>query len=461
MSLPEGKRAVSSKWIFGKKTNSSGVVVKYKSRFVVRGFNQEQGVDFNETFAPTERFSSLMILFAIKVKRGWHLRGFDVVSAYPHSPIDEEIYVLPPDGYPCKEPNHVLRLYRALYGTKQAARCWWKFFSKVLSGIGCAYCVNDQSIYVLKHNEDVAVIWIHVDDGQICASSMSIINYICQALEKSFELVWQDSVDQIVGVKVKQTNEGIFLSQPTLTRSILEDNGFETSSAATPMVGGLQLKSADTDMTPIDQQKYLSIIGSLSYLAVGTRPDIAFAVNYLARFSARPQHNHWTALKHMLRYLSATKEEGIWFKNNDVNNSIEVFCDANWGGEGSRSTHGYVIFLFGSPIGWMSRRQSCVATSTGHAEYMALGTSARETVWVINVLEELIGSRLKATIFCDNTAAVKVATDLHLTKKSHHVAREFHYVNEQIYDNVLQVVWIDGANQRADIMTKPLGHVFF
>lgn len=78
---------------------------------MVRGFNQEQGVDFNETFAPTARFSSLMILFAIKVKRGWHLRGFDVVSAYPHSPIDEEIYVLPPDGYPCANPTHVLKLY--------------------------------------------------------------------------------------------------------------------------------------------------------------------------------------------------------------------------------------------------------------------------------------------------------------------------------------------------------------
>lgn len=461
VELPTGKRAVSSKWVFGKKTNSDGVVTKYKSRFVVRGFNQEAGVDFNETFAPTARFSSLMILVAIKVKRGWHLRGFDVVSAYPHSPIDEEIYVLPPDGYPCGNVNHVLKLYRALYGTKQAARCWWNFFSKVLSGIVCAYCVNDQSIYVLKHKAEVAVVWIHVDDGQICASSLVIIDYIRKALERSFELVWQDNVDQIVGVKIKQDADGLFLSQPNLTRTILEDNGFLTSAAATPMVAGMQLISAEPDAEPVEQNKYLSLIGSLSYLAVGTRPDIAFAVNYLARFSARPQHDHWTALKHLLSYLSSTAEEGIRFKNDDVNNCLEVFCDANWGGEGSRSTHGYIIYLFGNPIGWMSRRQSCVATSTCHTEYMSLGTAARETVWVINVVEELLGSKLKATVFCDNTAAVKVAVDLHLTKKSHHVACEFHYVNEQIDDGVLQVMWIDSAHQRADIMTKPLGHVLF
>lgn len=144
-----------------------------------------------------------------------------------------------------------------------------------------------------------------------------------------------------------------------------------------------------------------------------------------------------------------------------MNERLEVFCDANWGREASRSTHGYVIFLFGCPIGWMSRRQGCVATSMCHAEYMSLGVAARETVWVINVLEELIGTKMKALVYCNNTAAVKVAMDLHLTKKSHHVAREFHYVNEQIYDKVLDVVWIDSAHQKADIMTKPLGHILF
>lgn len=398
VDLPDGKRAVSSKWVFNKKSNSDGVVTKYKSRFVVCGFSQEQGVDFNETFAPTARFSSLMILFAIKVKKGWIIKGFDVVSAYPHSPIEEEIYILPPDGYPCSDPSKVLLLRRALYGTKQAARCWWKFFSKVLSKIGCSYCVNDQSLYVLKHQSETAVIWIHVDDGQICALGQNIINHIRKALEQSFELVWQDEVDQIVGVKVDVRRDGIFLSQPHLTRTILEENGFMTSSAATPMVAGLILATAAEGAAPIDQSKYLSVIGSLSYLAVGTRPDIAFTVNYLARFSAKPQNEHWVALKHLLRYLSGSRNEGILLKNDDVNGELEVFCDSNWGGEYSRSTHGFVIFLFGCPVSWMSRRQGCVATSTCHAEYMALGMTARETVWVINVIEELIGVKMKAII---------------------------------------------------------------
>lgn len=202
-----------------------------------------------------------------------------------------------------------------------------------MSKIGCAYCVNNQSIYVLKHGKDVAVVWIHVDDGQICASSLKIIGFIRQALKQSFNLVWQDNVDHILGINIKQDSRGIFLSQPTLTRTILKDNGFLTSSAATPMVAGLHLMTSDVKAEPVDQSKYLSLIGLLSYLAVGTRLDIAFAVNHLARFSAKPQHDHWTALKHLLRYLSATRVKGILFKSDDVNERLEVFCDANWGGE--------------------------------------------------------------------------------------------------------------------------------
>lgn len=227
------------------------------------------------------------------------------------------------------------------------------------------------------------------------------------------------------------------------------------------MVAGLVLTTAADDAVPVDQSKYLLLMGSLSYLAVGTRPDIAFTVNYLACFSARPQAEHWTALKHLLCYVSGSRNEGILFKNTDVNGGLEVFCDSNWGGENSRSTHGYIIFLYGCTVGWMSRRHACVATSTCHAEYMALGTTARETVWVINVIEELIRVKMKAVVWCDNTAAVKVATDIHMTKKSHPVAREFHYVNEQVYDEILKVMWIDSVQQRADIMTKPLGHVLF
>lgn len=459
--LPAGQRTVSSKWVFVEKTNIGGQVIKRKSRFVVRGFTQEEGVDFTDTFAPTAKFTSLMIIMSMAVKNRWPIQGFDVVSAYPHSPIDETIYVQPPEGYKTRIPGAVLLLKRALYGTKQAARCWWKYFSTVLAGMGCRYCVNDQSLYVLRYKKDIVLIWIPVDDGAVCVLSREIVNYVRESLLKAFDITWTDRLEQIVGINIQYLNGGIFLSQPTLTTNLLESTGFASSRAATPMVANLHLETSEKSVTGVNPTGYLLILGSLSYLALGTRPDIAYSVNYLARFSSRPTQEHWVALKHLLRFVSVTRCNGIWFGKQHEDNQLVAYCDANWGGEFSRLTHGFVIFLFGNPILWASRRQSCVAKSTCHAEYMALGVTGREAIWIQNLLIDIVGEGMKTVIHCDNTAAVKVANDLHLTKRLHHVAREFHYINEQIHDGNLEVSWINGPRQRADVMTKALSGVIF
>lgn len=461
VSLPKDQAVVSTKWVFAYKFNSEGEITKRKSRFVVRGFTQKEGIDFKEPFAPTARFTSLMILFSVSVKKKWHIRGFDIVAAYPHSPIDEAIYIKPAEGYELEDPTKVLKLNRALYGTKQAAQCWWKYFSTVLSGMGCKYCINDQSFYVLHYKGDTALLWIHVDDGALCGSSLTILGFIRESLLKFFEVTWTEKLTQIVGIKVDHTSKGIFLSQPTLTNSILETCGFPTSRVSTPMIANLKLETSDETSTVIEGNKYLSILGSLSYLAIGTRPDLSFAVNFLARFSSKPNKDHWNAIKHLLRYVSGTKNEGILFQANSDDTSLVTYCDANWGGEFSRSTHGFIVMLFGNPISWASRRQGCVATSTCHAEYMALGVAARESIWIQNLLTDVFGSLFITTIKCDNTAAIKVAKDLHLTKRSHHVAREFHFINEQVHDGNLQIEWIDSKGQKADILTKSLGSVLF
>lgn len=233
------------------------------------------------------------------------------------------------------------------------------------------------------------------------------------------------------------------------------------SAAVTPMVARLQLGTAVTWSVAVTASRYLLIISALSYLAVGTQPDIVFSVNFIALFSAGPQKEHWTALKNLLRYLSSTRHDGIWFWYGDVNNTMDVYCNANWGGEGSRSTHGYMIFLFGFLVGWASQRQLCVATSACHAKCMALATSTREVVWVINILMDILEGKMKVNLLCENTAAVKVFTDLHLTKRLYHVAGEFHDVNQLMSDGNVNVVWIDTAQKRAEILTKALRNNLF
>lgn len=130
---------------------------------------------------------------------------------------------------------------------------------------------------------------MHVDNRQICTSGLSTIGHIRTALTKSFDMILQDKVNQLVGVKIEQCVDRVFFSQPVLIWSSLEDNDFLTSYVATPMVSGQQLLIAGKNNLPLAHLSDLSIIGSLGYLEVSTRPDIAFTVNHLARVLTKPR----------------------------------------------------------------------------------------------------------------------------------------------------------------------------
>lgn len=189
-------------------------------------------------------------------------------------------------------------------------------------------------LYVLKYKYEIAILWIHLYDGQICASGMDIIKHIWHALKQSLDFFWQEKVKQIVGIKFEDHEKGIFLWKPIWTRNLLSQHGFTMLLVTTSMVAVLQLETAKAGEVLVDVSKYLSKICSLCYLALGTQPDLAFTVNYLGKFLAFPQAENWTVVKHFLRYLSSTKEESLHLYGN-VNGKLGLYCDANWGGEGS------------------------------------------------------------------------------------------------------------------------------
>lgn len=131
--------------------------------------------------------------------------------------------------------------------------------------------------------------------------------------------------------------------------------------------------------------------------------------------------------------------------------------DANWGGEGARSSHGFVTFFLNCPISWSSKRQTCVASSTCHAEYMVLGTACRDAIWLRNLVEYLTGVGNVVNMHCDNTSAIHVARNNSSNKRTRHTDREFYYINKQVYRGQVFLKWIYTKAQRADILTKALG----
>lgn len=459
----EGLVPIDLKWVFTyKKVDENGDPVKFISRLVAKGFGQKEGIDYQEMFAPTATFAGLRILLTIAAVQRWPVHSFDITSAYLHSDIDSKVYFSIPTGYMCeaRKKNQILEALKALYGTKQGARCWWKHIDAILVGMGFKSSQYDQSLYVYRRGTDTCIIWLHSDDAGVTGSSETLLNEIHSKLKEKLLIKWEPNLDQIVGVNVKRHDDGSFsLSQPGLTKKVIKSFISDTRTVKTPMNLQKIPTSPSIDEERIDAEKYLSAIGMLNYLAVATRPDITYTVNYLAHFASDPRTQHWHAIENLLRYLNATGATGLMIKplRTKVDTPIHTYVDANWGGEGVKSCHGFITFFLNCPISWTLKRQTCVATSTCHAKYMALGTACRDAIWIRNLIEDLTGEGNLVKMNCDNTSAIHVASDNSSNKRTRHTDREFYYINEQVYKGRVFLHWIDLKSQRADILTKPLG----
>ncbi|MBW0536230.1 hypothetical protein O181_075945 [Austropuccinia psidii MF-1] len=155
---------------------------------------------------------------------------------------------------------------------------------------------------------------------------------------------------------------------------------------------------------------YLKRIGILLYIAQASHPDIAYAVNYLACFSLHTDQSHWDALDHLTAYLRGTRDMAIQITKSNTSRDFKCYVDANWGGEGSRSTHGYIILHGSNPIAWQSKRQTTIASSTAQAEYMALSFTAKGTLWLHHLLLNILKNPIP-TLFSDNKTAVGISNE--------------------------------------------------
>ncbi|MBW0485652.1 hypothetical protein O181_025367 [Austropuccinia psidii MF-1] len=446
-----GRGVLGSRWVYTLKTNMDGEVVRFKARAVVQGHRQIKGVNFEETFAPTPMFRSLRCLLAIVSAYQWETATFDVKTAYLNSPLEEEVFIHPPAGKTLRVAGNVLCLKKAMYGLKQAARCWWNHLQTILATVGFQMNDGDQSTYSYKQGEDVVMLWVHVDDGILAASNLHLIMKLWEALSTAVQLKWDLTLHSIVGIEVQQVGRGFRLSQRALIAKLLADhtNNFSPRQPLPNMV----LKSEAA--RGVDRG-YLSKIGMILYLAQAMRPNVTFVVNYLARFSMATNNHHWHVLRHLISYLGSTIDESLTIEANPGRKVVEMYIDANWGGEGSRSQQGYIGLLWGAPVMWDSKRKTCVASSTFQAEYMALAFGAKDFLWVVNNFKFVLGE-VMPQLYSDNMAAIKVAGNDGSRKKARHIEQEFHVINEMVVKKKVVLSWVGSKDQLADIFTKNLG----
>jgi hypothetical protein len=392
----------------------------------------------------------MRLLLSLAAKFNWPVSSFDFVAAYLNSPIDEEVWVRAPAGLSLPA-GYAMKLHKALYGTRQAARCWWLHLKGILKGLGYT-----ASLYTLKHPAEIGVVWIHMDDGIVTGSSDALLKKLEAGLKGVLQIKWTEGLDSIVGLEIKRNVKGFQLRQPKLIDQILRDHWDGVFTAKNPLPTNLKLVT-DPDGNTADSTNYLSVIGALSYVAVGTRPDIAYSVNLLVRFLAKPGVKHWKGVKHLIAYLADLRAIHLNLYPRQQQKALKCFCDASWGGELARSTYGLLITFFGCPVLWASRRFATVAASTCQAEYMALGIGTRQVLWVRHLLRDILRQDFTGHLHCDNQAAVKVSTDDSANKRVRHVDREFFLTNQSLHRKETSLVWVPTQDQLADVLTKALG----
>nr|GEX95902.1 retrovirus-related Pol polyprotein from transposon TNT 1-94 [Tanacetum cinerariifolium] len=298
VSRPDKVMVITLKWIYKVKLDELGGILKNKARLVSRGYSQEEGIDFEESFAPVARLEAIWIFLAYAAHKNMVVYQMDVKTAFLNGNLREEVYVSQPDGFVDQDnPNYVYKLKKALYGLKQASRAWYDMLSSFLISQDFSKGSVDLTLFICMNGNDLLLI--------------------------------------------SQSPRGIFINQSKYSLESLKKYGFESCDPTdTPTVEKSKLDE-DKEGKAVDPSHYRGMIGTLLYL-IASRPDLQFAICMCARYQARPTEKHVHAVKRIFRYLRGTVHRGLWYQK-DSSAVLTTFADVDHAGcqDTRRSTSDY------------------------------------------------------------------------------------------------------------------------
>ena len=469
--LPEGAHCIDSGWVYKTKRDHDGKIARYKARFIAKGFSQEYGLDYYRTYAPVASLVTIRMVLALVCILNLELHNADFDTAYLQSDLKETIYVRQPQGYVKKGPNGeelVCRLLKSLYGLKQSGRNWNQVIDKWLRAYGFEPSAADPCLYVMRRpNGELLIVVLYVDDMMIAGSSIVIIEEFKRAVTNEFTVKDLGELQGMIGMKITRNREQkeLEISQAPSIELLLKEYGmFECRPATTPMEGILTKLEGD-DITP--DHGFMSAVGSFLYLAMVSRPDIAFAVHSLGKHMQAAGKDHWAAVQRLLRYLQGTKDLTIRYTGNtDGLFELVGYADADYAGDldNRRSTSGNFFCLSHgddiAPIDWMARQQDLVAKSSAESELISADSATMTAVHLRQMLSDLGFEQKKATVIMeDNQACIALSQDSVFRKRTRHFGVRFHYIREMVEKRVVMLQYIPTTDQLADILTKPLHRI--
>nr|GEU74688.1 hypothetical protein [Tanacetum cinerariifolium] len=329
VDLPFGKKAIGTKWVYRNKKDERCIVVRNKARLVTQGQRQEEGIDYDEVFAPVARIEAIGIFLAFASYMGFIVYQIDVKSAFLYGKINEEVYVSQPPGFiDPKFPNKVYKVVKALYGLHQAPRAWYATLSTFLVQSRYRRGLIDKTMFIKKDKKDIMLVQVYVDDIIFGSINNSWCDEFEALMKNRFQMSSMDKLTFLLGLQVKQKEDGTFISQDKYVVEILKKFDFlSVKTASTPIETKKPLVK-DKKVSDMDVHLYRSMIGSLMYLTA-SRPDIMYAVCACSRFQVTLKTSHLQAMKRIFRYLKGQPKLGLWYPRESAFN-LEAYLDSDY-----------------------------------------------------------------------------------------------------------------------------------
>ena len=445
-------------WVFKYKIDSDGYLTKYKSRLVARGDLQTTEED---TYAATAAIQTFRAMMAIAAGFDLEVKSYDVMNAYVNAELKEPIYCKLPPGNEME--GKALQLTRALYGLKHSPNLWYSDFVATLGRLGL---YQIPGVNCLFSNEWLSLLF-YVDDIVVIYPSKKASEF--KRFEENFlreyEIRSLGNTENFLGIRLARdrTIRRLWLVLDASIEKMAKrfDVPLDARAPSTPLPLNFDAYSFDGKASQGSIYLYQQIIGSINYIAVNTRPDIARAASKLSQFLQNPSPGHIEAADHLLRYLVGTRTRAIQFDG--LNTDVKTFCvasDASYGDNADRkSSYGYCFQLYGGPIQYKATKQRTVTTSSTEAELLAVSATVKELFFWKRFFHN-IGLELKENIsvYCDNIQTIRLLTsdDNQLITKLKHIDIHSHWLRQEIRKGIIKLEYQQSSLLVADGFTKEL-----
>ncbi|GJX54204.1 putative ribonuclease H-like domain-containing protein [Tanacetum coccineum] len=395
MDLPHGKRAIGTKWVYRNKKDERGIVIRNKARLVAQGYTQEEGIDYDEVFAPVARIEAIRLFLAYASFKDFVVYQMDMKSAFLYGKIEEEVYVCQPPEF--EYPEFLDKVYKR---------------GQI-----------DKTLFIKRVKGDILLVQVYVDDIIFGSTKKGLCTEFEKLMHKKFQMSSMGELTFFLRLQVTQKDDGVFISQDKYADEILKKFGFSTmKTASTPMETSKPLLK-DAKVKDVNVYLYISMIGSLMYLTT-SRPDIIFVV-----------------------YACYPKDSPF---------DLEAYTDSDYAGASldMKYTIGGCQFLGRRLISWQCKKQTIVANFTTEAEYVAASSCCGQVLWIQNQMLDYGYNFMTTKIFIDNESTVCIVKNPVFHSKTKHIEIRHHFIRDSYEKRLIQVIKIYTDHNVANLLIK-------